>query len=152
MAATSPATTPSASASPPRKAAPARGPAALLSNAAKVLAVYLAVLVAFAFFRAPSASAALQLLAGMAGLRGAGPALPWQNLAWLAALLALVWFAPNTQQIMCRFEPFLGKPPAPPGSWPIWRPSLPWALACAGLAAASLLALGGPSEFLYFQF
>ena len=69
-------------------------------HAAKVLAVYVAALVAFAFFRAGSTPEALQVLAGMIGLHGIGGALPLATAAQLAILFAIVWFAPNTQQIM----------------------------------------------------
>lgn len=48
-------------------------PDGLLRHAGKVALTYLAVLVAAVFFRAPSCGAALDLLAGMAGLHGNGP-------------------------------------------------------------------------------
>jgi alginate O-acetyltransferase complex protein AlgI len=48
-------------------------PDGLLRHAGKVALTYLAVLVAAVFFRAPSCGAALDLLAGIAGLHGNGP-------------------------------------------------------------------------------
>ncbi len=54
-------------------------------HAAKVLAVYVAALVAFAFFRAASTGAALQVLAGHGrAARASAPALPLATLAQLA--------------------------------------------------------------------
>ena len=118
----------------------------------KVLAVYLAALVAFAFFRAHSTEAALHLLAGMAGLHGMGPALPRLVMVQMAVLFAIVWACPNTQQIMNQFEPALGRPIANPYPRLTWRPDSLWALACGAIAAFGVLALGGTTEFLYFQF
>ena len=134
---------------PPPKNAP---PDPWWKHAAKVLAVYLAALVAFAFFRAASAPAAVDLLGGMIGLHGPGELPPLSTLAQLAVLLAIVWFAPNTQQIMSQFEPALGR--AIPNPYPRlnWQPRTGWAVACGVIAALGVLALGGTTEFLYFQF
>ncbi len=138
---------------PPPKVPPPR-PLVLRAaiHAAKVLAVYVAALVGFAFFRASSTGAALQILAGMVGLHGPGGALPMATLVQLAVLFAIVWGAPNTQQIMHRYEPALGR--AIPNPYPrlSWQPGSRWALACGLVAALGVLALGGTTEFLYFQF
>ena len=124
----------------------------IVSHVGKVLAVYIAALVAFAFFRAASVGGALDVLAGMIGLHGIGTALPRSTLVQVALLLALVWFAPNTQQIMTNFEPALGRATANPFSRLIWYPAASWAVLIGGIAALGLLALGGTTEFLYFQF
>jgi D-alanyl-lipoteichoic acid acyltransferase DltB (MBOAT superfamily) len=121
-------------------------------HAAKVLAVYVAALVAFAFFRASSAGTALHLLAGMVGWHGPGAALPLNRLVRLAMLFAIVWGAPNTQQIMSQFEPALGRAPINPYAWLNWQPTLRWAVLCGIVGAAGILAIGGATEFLYFQF
>ena len=121
-------------------------------HAAKVLAVYLAALVAFTFFRAHSTQAATHLLAGMAGLHGIGPGLPLTAAAGLAVLLAIVWGCPNTQQIMSRFEPALGRAIANPYPRLTWSPTTTWAVVSGAIAALGVLALGGTTEFLYFQF
>jgi len=33
-----------------------------------------------------------------------------------------------------------------------WGASLPWAIAMSAIAAIAMVSLGGPSEFLYWQF
>jgi hypothetical protein len=33
-----------------------------------------------------------------------------------------------------------------------WAPSLPWAIAMSAIAAIGIFYIGGPSEFLYWQF
>jgi alginate O-acetyltransferase complex protein AlgI len=133
---------------------------------ARVLLTYLAVLVASVFFRAPSVTAALDVLSGMTGLHGLWPQVPLAfgviHCLQLGILYAIVWCAPNTQQIMRRFRPVLGDVPAPARSWtarflpvwisPVWLMRWPSALAIGALAAAGVLALGGTTEFLYFQF
>ena len=125
---------------------------AMTIRAGKVLAVYVAALVAFAFFRATSTGSALHLIAGMAGFHGIGNALPRTVLLQLAILFAVVWFAPNTQQIMTRYEPALGRAIANPYAYLIWSPASRWAIVAGTVAALGVLALGGTTEFLYFQF
>ncbi len=123
----------------------------------KTLAVYVASLVAFAFFRAASTPAALDMVAGMAGLHGVEHGLipargQLLDIARVVAMAALIWFAPNTQQIMNRYEPALGRPIPNPYRWLVWQPSYGWAVLGAVLAGVSLMTLGSSSEFLYFQF
>jgi alginate O-acetyltransferase complex protein AlgI len=119
----------------------------------KVLAVYVAALVGFAFFRASSTASAFSLLAGMIGKHGVGGHLPVIKLVRLAYMFALVWAAPNTQQIMSKYEPALGRPIANPYAWLTWKPGYGWAVYSATLGGLSILALGGAAtEFLYFQF
>jgi hypothetical protein len=80
------------------------------------------------------------------------------GVAMLGALLAIVWFMPNTQSVMRNFEPaFAYRPefaeamPALSLAW-TWRPTLLWsAVAGIGLAVA-FLNLSTVSEFIYFNF
>ena len=101
---------------------------------------YLCVLTGAVIFRAASMTDAGLLLAAMAGARGIdlvpGPRGAIDCL-WLAGLYGIVWFTPNTSQIM-----------APPH----YRPTISWAAAFGAAAALGLLSLGGTGEFLYFQF
>ena len=119
---------------------------------ARVAVTYLAVLAAAVVFRAPTLTAAGDVLAGMLGWHGISVALPdmnaglraAQDVLWLAALYGIVWFAPNSQQIMGLDET------AAVGG--LWRPTLPWAAAFGCAATLGLLSLGGTGEFLYFRF
>ena len=121
-------------------------------HASKVLAVYVAALVAFAFFRAASTGSAVELLAGMVGFHGIGGVLPRTTLLQVTALFAIVWCAPNTQQIMARYEPTLGRGIANPFPVLTWIPASRWAVAVGTVVALGILAVGGTTEFLYFQF
>jgi hypothetical protein len=107
-------------------------------------------------FRAPSITAACELLGGMIGLHGVSVAFGNVQIArdvvWLAALYAIVWGAPNTQQIMCDHAPALGRINPGPLAALRWQPNLRWAAACGFAATLGLLSIGGTGEFLYFQF
>jgi alginate O-acetyltransferase complex protein AlgI len=75
------------------------------------------------------------------------------QLLWLVVLFVIVWCFPNTQQIMRQFEPTLGPVQAGPFAAQLsWRPNLVWAAAVGGALCLGVLAIGGTSEFLYFQF
>jgi D-alanyl-lipoteichoic acid acyltransferase DltB (MBOAT superfamily) len=153
-----------------------RTPAGPAVRAACVLLTFTAVVLAWVFFRAPSAGRAMEIVQAMLG--GAGLTLPE---AWHAALTATlgsngflhsgevvalqghrvlfitagllwVWFAPNTQQVMSRFSPALDVAPNPQRHVWEWQPNALWALASALLLTAALLNLTQISDFLYFQF
>ncbi len=143
---------------------------------------FFAVVVAWVFFRATSMDAAFAVLQGMAGLNGIempfkwltglGAAGDWLSqhgvrfrdaptfaggtlINWLVAGLAIVWFAPNTQEIMERFDPALDYRPEARASmpWLRWQPTTRWALAMTLVAYFGLLYMSsGFSEFIYFQF
>ncbi len=144
-----------------------------------VATTFLAVVVAWVFFRAESMQAAVLMLQGMAGLHGVslpsavaqqlGPLAPVleasgvtftagggrelvMSYVWIAVLLPVVFLLPNTQQIMHRHAVALGAAAAPAPAWLAWRPSRGWAWATAFVLACGLLSLTRPSEFLYFQF
>jgi len=144
-----------------------------------VLLTFLAVLVGWVFFRAQTLQGGQAIVQAMLGLNGvslpeavalrAGPLAQWLatagvvftpgggrefllNYLWVATLLALVFLAPNTQEIMQRFKPALNHRPGPTLSRLAWAPQRRWVLAMAVVLACGLLSLTRPSEFLYFQF
>lgn len=160
-------------------------PSFLPARVARVLAIaltFLCVVFAWVYFRAPDLPTANRLVIGMLG--GFGAALPDSIASLLAstkpllehagiitylgggtifletwtavtcsALIAFV--APNTQQIMSRFNPALceaGRMPERPSTRLLWAPQRLAALAVGLLFAAGVLALSRPTEFLYFQF
>jgi alginate O-acetyltransferase complex protein AlgI len=144
-----------------------------------VTLTFLVVVVGWVFFRAPTMHGAVTILQAMIGLNGvalpdaialhAGSAATWlshmgvvftpggghsfmMTFLWIAALLPLVFLAPNTQQIMSRFKPALDHRPDATGSRLRWSAKLGWAVGMAVILACGLLSLARPSEFLYFQF
>jgi hypothetical protein len=72
--------------------------------------------------------------------------------ARLGGLFLIVWFLPNTQQILAAARPALDRVAAE--GWPRlrWSMSYGWAAALGGAAAVAVVAMGGSGEFLYFQF
>ena len=121
-------------------------------------------LVAIAFanvlFRAHSVGEAFSVWAGMGGLGGGdfgAPGLGWGLLATLALCVVIVFFLPNTQQIMGRFDPAHNwsewrEVAQPPIRW-TWRPSM-IGLVFAGvvLFVGVMFIQRGQAIFLYFNF
>jgi alginate O-acetyltransferase complex protein AlgI len=129
------------------------GSAASIRRIANVLATYIAVVVGLVLFRAPSLEHAFTMFRGMFGLHGFTASATPTEILWLLGLAVLVWGCPNVQQIMDKFAPVLGKVDASTSRLRlIWRPNFRWACTVGLLAAASLMAMGGTSEFMYFQF
>jgi D-alanyl-lipoteichoic acid acyltransferase DltB (MBOAT superfamily) len=77
-----------------------------------------------------------------------------QEILFLGILLAIALRAPNTMQLLSRYDPALGAPrPNPNKRLSLsWSPSPGWAVGTAVIAAAGILSLGQLSEFLYWQF
>jgi alginate O-acetyltransferase complex protein AlgI len=77
---------------------------------------------------------------------------------WIFVLMFVALACPNTLQIMAHYGAALGVRPQPTklaiGRIRIteWSPSLPWAIAMSAVAAIAIISIGGPSEFLYWQF
>jgi D-alanyl-lipoteichoic acid acyltransferase DltB (MBOAT superfamily) len=141
---------------------------------------FVAVVVGWVFFRSTSVEDAVSILRGMAGLNGIalpagfvsylGPALRtalegWgvafplgggSRLAfqylWILALLPLAMLAPNTQEILGRFEPALNCRAERVQTRLAWRLTPGWGALAGAVTAAGLLSLSRVSEFLYYQF
>jgi len=148
-------------------------------RAAGCVVTFAAVVAGWVVFRADSLDTAGAILRAMAGLNGlvvpdvwlarwggfgewlaqqgvafgATPALARTGVVhWIWILLAIVWFAPNTQQIMAAARPALSIPPESAAARLQWRPAAASAVAVAVMALAAIVNLNRHSEFLYFQF
>ena len=145
-----------------------------------LLLTFLSVAVAMVFFRSPTVTAAIDLIKGMMGVNGIGlprallegqgtlagtlrrirvipEALSLRDFAktgfWVVSLMFIALACPNTLQILARYEPALGvKSKSPKPTIIEWNASLPWAIAVSVIAAIAIASIGGPSEFLYWQF
>jgi alginate O-acetyltransferase complex protein AlgI len=118
-------------------------------------ATFLAVVVGWVLFRAESLPVAGRMLHGMAQpFVAAGDGFPLRGAVWIAVLLAVVWWAPNSQQILARFDPALNPVPLLSGGRGrlAWQPNAAWAAATAGVFVLAVLHLSRISEFIYFQF
>jgi alginate O-acetyltransferase complex protein AlgI len=125
-------------------------PSGLLIMAMRI-GVYLQVALALIFFRADSLHAAFAMLRDLGGLHGLGHPGNLLDASLGFALFPIVWFMPNTQQI-------LGEEPASSTNLTSilpklrWAPTLGWGLVIATLFFAVLANIGDTSSFLYFQF
>jgi alginate O-acetyltransferase complex protein AlgI len=109
---------------------------------------FLAVLVAWVFFRSPDLHTAMVMLQAMSGQAGDAGVAPEGSYAAIALLLAVVWLAPSSATIVS----YAFDERTAPAGRPIWSPSPAWAAACGLLLAGSLMSLTRVHEFLYFQF
>jgi len=136
---------------------------------------FVAVLVAWSFFRADSIDTAATMLRGMLGAHGTALHAAWieklgvageglvalgivdadprllpskAEFALLGAVLAIAMLAPNTQQILpvTREERRIGP------DWSRWQPTLRWGVATGAIAGVAVIFLSRMSEFLYFRF
>ncbi len=149
-----------------------------LARAVGWLTTFLAVTVAWVFFRATSPEDALRLLTAMAG--GNGICLPeflaaplrdmlgdavinargtfhnalfdlQASSMYIAFGMAVVLLLPNSQELLARHTPALGQVEAAP-VWLQWYPNWLWGTVLGVLLALCLARMGGESPFLYFRF
>jgi alginate O-acetyltransferase complex protein AlgI len=140
---------------------------------------FIAVVVAWVFFRAETLSAAILMLKGMAGLNGAqldarlsevlAPLLGWIEfkghgigvldspwvVAWLLLAAAITWLSPNVHELLVHTShPRLPQSvqATDQGARLQWRPNFCWATITGLAAAIAVFGLTRESEFLYFQF
>jgi D-alanyl-lipoteichoic acid acyltransferase DltB (MBOAT superfamily) len=132
---------------------------------------FVAVVVAWVFFRSEDLGTAVRVLLAMLGgngldlppsLAGLWPGLPVASgpvdsvaaLGVSAVLLAIAWFAPNTQELTGYVGPegayAVEEAPRPPAVR--WQPSAAWAVAVGCLFGIALMMMWKVSEFIYFQF
>ena len=133
-----------------RKGAPPEPPTGMLRMAQRV-GVYLQVSLALVFFRSDSLHSAFAMLRDLAGRNGFGHIGTLLDAIAGFALFPVVWFMPNTQQILGE-EPSTAT--APPSLLPRlrWTPTIGWGLVIAVLFFAVLAKMDDTSSFLYFQF
>ena len=115
---------------------------------------FLAVAVAWVFFRAPDFATAARMIEVMAVPQGANFArVAWEGSSLIILLaLAIVWFCPNLQQLMGLSFAGLALY-RKPGISPVkWRPNVIWGMGMGLLFVTSLFAISRASEFIYFNF
>ena len=125
---------------------------------------FLAVVVAWVFFRAENMNTAIAMLKVMVGATSISLSSPSlivsKKLLLLLILFFIVWFTPNTQQLMGQYNPVIEQSTAKTSlGWSDylwqklqWQPNRLWSLISAILTALCLLKLSEVSEFLYFDF
>ena len=139
----------------------------LLPKPAAVLLTYLAVMVSFTFFRASGVREAMYLLGSLLGLHGVGQAYTGNaavaGIAYFSSVKAaigalvvcflMVWFMPNTQQILDQLPRNEAEEELQGGSRRLlWKPTFGWGLYVSLLLVVCVLMLDTGGAFLYFQF
>jgi len=136
---------------------------------------FVAIVIAWVFFRADSFETAINMLTGMAGLNGIVLPEVWasnlgkisnllitigiqfgevtyfkglRDITIIAILLFVVWSFPNSSEIVSRKD--IKKRKAV--KFLYWKPSLIWAIFCSISLWLIILKLSAVSDFLYFQF
>lgn len=118
---------------------------------------FMAVVVAWVFFRASNTSVALGLLGSMCGLSHSGrppsEVISSAGALWICFCCAVVWLAPNAREFTTRFESGVVKERTESKIiQPRWTPHPAWAVVFAGVGLITILALSRASEFIYYQF
>ncbi|WP_219118167.1 MBOAT family protein [Janthinobacterium sp. UMAB-56] len=140
---------------------------------------FLAVMLAWIFFRAPDVATAWDIAGALVGANGVSlprglashgaslaqwglhPAfdgIRWIELAGpglpvLLGAMLLAFKAPNTQEIFFLYEPAIERILQRRGRWAIcWRPTRRWSVGLATLFVACIFGMNRVAEFLYFQF
>lgn len=127
-------------------------PAALWGNR---LLTFLAVMVAWCFFRAPDVSSAMAVLAGMTGGNGISMVTEIDSLAYFMLILSAVvaFFLPNTNELFLSSDRRDGTPSVSLSIFQAnWSPNLRWGLAVGLVFALCLLSIEQTNEFIYAQF
>lgn len=151
----------------------------VMGRSVSLLVTFLVVVIGWVFFRAESIDAAYRILRGMAGANGltlpvrllpghletllGGWGVNFGHLSaishpgglsgmavWLTVLLAVVWFSPNSQQIMAKYRPAIEV--VTTTSRVLWQPNMRWMMVTAAVLLYAFTEIGKISEFLYFQF
>jgi alginate O-acetyltransferase complex protein AlgI len=128
------------------------GPLAAFSSRALT---FLAVLVAWVFFRAPDLGSALGVLAGMGGLNGVAPLTEIGLFEYAVVAIAafVVWHMPNTNEIFLHLENRFQGPLAAFSLLALkWHPTPRWGLVTALLLSVCILGMEQTADFIYAQF
>src|SRR5215467_3601268 len=118
---------------------------------------FVAVVIAWVFFRSEDVGSAAQMLLAMAGTNGVGRLESVDSGAALAVstvLLVIAWLAPNTQELTGYEGPEGAYAPTQARRPPAlrWQPTAGWAMAVGCLFGIALMLMSKVSEFIYFQF
>jgi D-alanyl-lipoteichoic acid acyltransferase DltB (MBOAT superfamily) len=127
----------------------------LLGHRLAQILTFIAVVVAWVLFRAETTSGAMNLLSTMFGSNGIALPEHIKPGRFITSFL-IVWLAPNSQQIMIRFQPTIKTYSATikewHGQWLQWEPCRTWGIIIGGVFLYAISYLTDVSEFLYFQF
>ncbi|HVV27200.1 MAG TPA: MBOAT family O-acyltransferase [Rhizomicrobium sp.] len=127
------------------------------AHAASVALTFAATTLAWIVFRAPDLAAAGNVVGGLLG-GGHSRVVSFSPLAAsaLVLLFAIVWFLPNSMEMLWRFDPALNSPyggdRVTPARRLSWSPTRANAAVYGLVCIVAILALSNLKPFIYFQF
>ena len=126
-----------------------------LANAVNRTITFVAVLVAWCFFRAPDVASAFKIIAGMVGINGISPVSEVDTLGACMLLLGtfVAFYMPNTNELfLFPDQGYEAKTPSPSILTLQWSPTVLWGLAVGCIFALCVLNIERTSDFIYAQF
>ncbi|MBN2238210.1 MAG: MBOAT family protein [Dehalococcoidales bacterium] len=152
-----------------------------LMTAVSVFITFIAVTVAWVFFRADTVRAAVSVLKGMIGMNGfslpltyypylgalgpfleslgisfhSAPGFSYVSVIMIAISLLICWFLPSVQEFMSGYRPALeefSRELKVKGLNISWKPSATYIITLGIIAVITIFGLNQNSNFLYFQF
>lgn len=114
----------------------------------------LPLMLTFSLFRSPSLEAFGNLLVALVPT---GPAkLNWMQAAQIAVAFAVIWLAPNSQELLRRYRPGIrtwDNPSTTPAVFRLeWRPTLAWGLFTAALLILAFALISYKAPFIYLGY
>jgi hypothetical protein len=80
------------------------------------------------------------------------PSVEAKDLLFLGLAMAIAWLAPNSQQLMARYDPVLPLGRSIDGSKVLVRLNLRWAVVLGAVLFLGLINIRDGQPFIYFQF
>lgn len=131
----------------------------MMSVVFSTLFTFIAVVVAWVFFRADSFAGSMTMLNSMLNFSDISNVtyddISKKHLIFLSGLIFIVFFIPNTQSFILNAHnniKYKNKTLTKVNIWLSWKPSVIWALTIGLMFTFILFMLERKSEFLYFQF
>lgn len=131
-------------------------PLSIFWRSLAILLTFTVVTIAWVFFRSDSTQQAIDMIEVMMGVNGfimssANGLTSGRTISIILVGMLIVWFMPNTQEIMHRFSPAFDTSTIK-NKWLAWRPSRTFVALHVLIALVALLSFSKLSPFLYFQF
>lgn len=131
-------------------------------HSVSIVVTFVAVTLAFVFFRADDVHTAWQMVSDMFGANPVwpemeNPIVKQRNWLFIGLLALAVWLLPNSMQIMRKYKPTLwvyrdDEVESNPSLPITWKPTVVYGILISILFAFAVLSLSNRSEFLYYQF
>ena len=126
-----------------------------LTNAMNRSITFIAVMIAWSFFRAPDIASAFKIVTGMAGINGISLVTEMDTLGAIMLFLAsfVAFYMPNTNELFLFTEKEQEAQSTPRSILPLkWSPSVLWGIAVGCIFALCVLNIERTSDFIYAQF